>query len=161
MSALPAEDMSHLQAAEGWLFLGSYEDAFKALDDITPSFRTHADVLVLRCEIFMKVKKWDYALALAEGFLDLFPDDPRGVSYLARIHRERGRVQSAYDIITMKLSQFPMEWKLYYDAASYASILGKLDEADMLLSRAFELGDSQKLKLQALDDPDLDAVWTR
>jgi hypothetical protein len=34
-----------------------------------------------------------------------------------------------------------------------------LEQAKSWLEKAFELGDSKKLKLMALDDPDLQLLW--
>ncbi len=46
-----------------------------------------------------------------------------------------------------------------YNLACYACQLGDLKGARTLLERAFALGDASKMKLMALDDPDLESLW--
>ena len=44
-AALSKEDAKHVQAAEGWFELDNYWEASAALDQVTPTFRVHPDVL--------------------------------------------------------------------------------------------------------------------
>jgi hypothetical protein len=46
-----------------------------------------------------------------------------------------------------------------YNLACYESQLGRLEQAKNWLEKAFALGDARKLKLAALDDPDLQPLW--
>jgi hypothetical protein len=45
--------------------------------------------------------------------------------------------------------------------ACYASQLGDLKGAWEWLSKAFDLSGEEDLRRQALDDPDLEPLWTR
>jgi hypothetical protein len=56
--------------------------------------------------------------------------------------------------------KFPNEWQIHYNMACYACQLGEIEEARALLARAVELGDADKMKLMALDDPDLAPMFT-
>ena len=55
-----------------------FDEAFEEIDKITPLNRAHPKVLLVRWEIYRLTKKWDYALALAEGLTESAPSDPRG-----------------------------------------------------------------------------------
>lgn len=159
LKGLPEPDIKHLTAATGWLELGNWQEAFDELERITPQWRAHPDVLVKRCEVYSAAWKWDYALAIAEGLTECAPTDPRGWLWLCRIFHFTGRNQQAYDIATSKVADFRESWELHYDTACYASLLGKFKEAEDFLTRAFALGDAKKLKLMALNDPDLERLW--
>jgi hypothetical protein len=46
-----------------------------------------------------------------------------------------------------------------YNLACYECQLGRLELAKEWLEKAFKLGDAKKMKLAALDDPDLEPLW--
>jgi hypothetical protein len=46
-----------------------------------------------------------------------------------------------------------------YNLACYECKLGRLEQAKSWLEKAFELGDPKKIKLMALEDPDLEPLW--
>ncbi len=54
---------------------------------------------------------------------------------------------------------FPDDPIRRYNLACYECQLGRLEQAKNWLGKAFELGDGRKLKLMALDDPDLEPLW--
>ena len=85
MPRLTPPDSFHLEAAQGWLELGSLVEAQAELDQIAPEFRGHPEVLAVRWEICAKEKKWDLALAVAAALIRAAPDHP-----LARVHRSVG-----------------------------------------------------------------------
>ena len=51
MPEFTISDRRHLEAAEGWLGLGSWEEAKDELDNITPQLRGHPEVLGVRFQI--------------------------------------------------------------------------------------------------------------
>jgi len=55
--------------------------------------------------------------------------------------------------------QFPNEPTIPYNLACYTCQLGRRAEAEGWLARAFALGNSKEIKLQAMDDPDLAPLW--
>ena len=48
---------------------------------------------------------------------------------------------------------------LRYNLACHECRLGRLEQAKHWLQKAFEVGDPQRIKLMALDDPDLKPLW--
>lgn len=159
MATATSADIHHLRAAEGWLQLGNCEEALAELDNIAPLYRAHPDVLALRWEIYRRAKKWDYALAVAEGLAEAAPNDPRGWIKLCQTLYFTKKVQQAYDLATLKLRDFLSHWEFHYDIACYACLLGKRQEAEDFLKKAMELGDAKQVTLLARADKDLEALW--
>ena len=56
------------------------------------------------------------------------------------------------------LYRFRDESLIWYNLACYACVLGDKARARKMLDKAIELG-GDKVKLRALDDPDLLGVW--
>jgi TPR repeat protein len=54
---------------------------------------------------------------------------------------------------------FPKEAIIAYNLACYDCQLGDLDAAKAWLDKACTLGDVHKIKLMALQDPDLKLLW--
>ena len=48
-----------------------------------------------------------------------------------------------------------------YDAACYACLTGRLEQARQFLELAIAMGNAQEVKLRALDDPDLEPLWKK
>lgn len=46
-----------------------------------------------------------------------------------------------------------------YNLACYECQLGRLEQAKSWLEKAFGVGDPKKVKLMALEDPDLEPLW--
>jgi hypothetical protein len=57
------------------------------------------------------------------------------------------------------VDKFPKDATMRYNLACYESQLGRLTLAKPWLEKAFALGDARKMKLAALDDPDLQPLW--
>ena len=54
---------------------------------------------------------------------------------------------------------FPDDDMIQYNLACYCAQLGQLDAAQEHLAKSYELGDTQQIKLMALDDDDLKPLW--
>ncbi len=159
MKSLETSDLHHLQAAEGWLELGNHLEANEELEKITPQVRAHPMVLVVRWKIYAQARKWDVCVDLAEALVKLAPDDPFGWIHRSYALHELKRTQEAWDRLLPAVEKFPSEWTIPYNLACYACQLGNLPEAKRWLQKALQIEDASKLKLMALDDPDLEPLW--
>ena len=157
---LEPPDSFHLDAAKGWLGLGDIVSASNELDEITPQLRAHPDVLVVRCEIYTTAKKWDVVVTIAETLVKIAPAKSRGWVQRSFALHEMHRTQEAHDLLLPAVERFPKLWIIPYNLACYCSQLGKLEDAWNWLEKAFDLGDSKHVKLMALDDKDLEPLWT-
>lgn len=158
-------DQHHLKAADGWLELGDHLSAFEELEQIEPLHRAHPNVLKLRWRIYAKAKKWDSALAVADGLTTILPNDPAPFiwrSYSVRRTKDGG-VQRAYDLLKEVADRFPDFPLLPFNLACYACQSGDIDGARHWLKAAFEIGEkdgyASQLKELALDEKDLKPLW--
>lgn len=161
MTRLLPPDTLHLQAAQGWLELGNYVEANEELEKITPQLRAHPMVLAVRWEIYAVAKKWEAALDIAAAIIQLDPDDPLGWIHRSYALHELKRTKEARDNLLRVPENFPISATVRYNLACYECQLGRLEPAKNWLEKAFQLGDSKKMKLAALDDPDLEPLWNR
>ncbi len=150
----------HLQAAQGWLELGNHIEADAELDNITATLRSHPDVLELRWQIYARAKKWEACVDIASAITKLAPDRPVGWIHRSYALHELKRTQEALDNLIPVLAKFPREHLMRYNLACYTCQLGRLEDAKVWLELAFKIaGNPAKVKLMALDDPDLEPLW--
>ena len=159
MKPLEPPDLHHLQAAQGWLELGNLLEANEELAKITPQLRGHPTVLALQWSLYAEAKKWEACVDLAKALTNVAPDQAGGWVNLGNSLYYSGHTQEAYDCVKPLLDRFPKNSILRYNLACYACQLGDLQEAKSWLEMAFELNNSKKLKLAALNDPDLEPLW--
>lgn len=162
MQPLTPPDSFHLSAAIGWLELGNHIEANEELERITAGLRAHPDVLDVRWLIYERAKNWQACLDIANALVQLSPDDANG--YIKRsfaLRRiEGGGIKAAFEALFESWSKFPHESIIPYNLACYQCQLGNNKQARYWLERAFAIGDSTRLKLMALDDTDLEPLWT-
>jgi len=159
MSEFTISDRHHLDAAPGWLGLGSWEEANDELDNITPQLRGHPEVLGVRFQIYAKAEKWEYAVEVARSISELIPDNPFGHFHLAYSFHELKRTKEAYDVFICVVDKFPTEHLIRYNLACYACRLGNLKEAYRWMEKAIDLAGKEDVRQAALDDPDLEELW--
>jgi len=156
---LEPPDTFHLDAARGWIGLGDLVSASNELEEITPQLRAHPDVLLLRCEIYHRAKKWDGLLAVAGTLVKMIPKNPQAwIRRSFALHKLK-RTQEAFDLLQPAATLFPDQWLIPYNLACYTAQLSRLKDAHAWLEKAIALGDAKAIKLMALDDPDLKPLW--
>src|SRR5262245_539496 len=99
MKTFEQSDRLHLEAAKGWLVLGDLASATDELDQITATLRAHPDVLLVRCEIYCELKKWDAVLTTAETLVKIAPEQPQGWIHRSFALHEMKRTQEAFDLL--------------------------------------------------------------
>jgi tetratricopeptide (TPR) repeat protein len=158
---LSPQDKRHLGAAEGWFELGNHLEANEELEQITAENRAHPAVLEVRWQIYAKAKKWEAALDIASALTRLAPEHSSGWVHRSFCLHELKRTAEARDNLLLVVDKFPEDPILRYNMACYECQMGRLEQAKNWLEKAFELGDARKLKLMALDDPDLEPLWRK
>lgn len=153
---------SHLvNAALGWLGLGSADEAEAELKQISAANRTHPIVLDIRWAICAHRQNWDAALEIARAELAAAPEEASGWLHHAYALR---RVSSdglarAWDALLPAAEKFPEETVIPYNLSCYACQLNQLDAARQWLNRAAATGTKEKIKKMALLDEDLKPLW--
>jgi len=156
---LDTPDSHYLNAAQGWLQLGDWNEANEELERIQPRLRSHPEVLKVRWAIYRRAEKLDSCLPIATAIRTLAPDDPDGWVLHAQSLYHVKRYAEAAEVITPALERFPDDFNLHYDAACYACLLGDLAKAKTLLEKAFSINGSAEHKMHALHDPDFERLW--
>jgi predicted Zn-dependent protease len=159
MKSLELQDQRHLEAAQGWFELGNCVEASRELDEITAQMRGHPSVLEVRWQIYAAAKKWEYAAEIAKAISEFAPDNPFGFIHHAYSLHELKRPREAWNVLLPVVDEFPKEYVIRYNLACYACQLGNLREARHWLKRAIDLAGTNKVKLMALNDPDLEPLW--
>ena len=152
-------DKRHLEAAEGWLGLGSHLEANEELERITPQMRAHPDALRLRWDVYAKAKKWEMAAEIARAISELVPGVAFGWVHMAYALHAMKRTKEAWDVLLAVVGKFPDEWLMCYNLACYACQLGDPKQAFGWLDKAIGRAGKEEIRAMALDDPDLEPLW--
>jgi tetratricopeptide (TPR) repeat protein len=91
----------------------------------------------------------------------LDPEDPLGWVHRSYALHELKQTAEARDNLLRVVEKFPDNATMRYNLACYECRLGQLGQARRWLEKSFEIGDPRKLKLVALDDPDLEPLWKK
>jgi len=162
MKPLEPPDSHHLSAAAGWLGLGNTAEAGIELEKIAPSFQSHPGVLAVRLDLHAAAGNWEAAAEVAGTLTRLEPDEPGAWISLAYATRRKkgGGIADARTILIQAGQMFPTEKIIAYNLACYDCQLGDLNGARLWLEKACRLGDPRKVKQMALQDPDLEPLWS-
>lgn len=152
-------DLQHLKAAQGWIQLAVWDAANEELESITPQLRAHPDVLKVRFGVYLAARHFELAIAAADALVKILPEDPEGWIHRSYALHEMERTAEAQEQLRPAAEKFPQDWLVQYNLACYACQLGELDEAHAFLERAIALGEAEKVKLMALDDPALSPLF--
>jgi len=161
ISLLQPPDSFHLQAAQGWFELGNLVEAAKELEQITPELHGHPDVLVVRVRLAEAAGQWEHVAEVARKIAEALPDNHFGWFMLAYALHELKRTKEAREILVSVAAKFPEEFLMRYNLACYECQLGRLEQARDWLEKAFALGDPMKMTLAALEDRDLEPLWSK
>lgn len=158
---LEAPDLHLVQAAQGWMGLGSLDDALAELRGISPENERHPAVLELLWIIHIQREHWDAALVAARNLLAEAPDNAN--SWLHHAYALRrvadGGLAKARAALEPALEKFPKEPVISYNLSCYACQMKDLDVAREWFQRALKVGRKKEIKNMALADPDLEPLW--
>jgi len=152
-------DNRHLEAAQGWLGLGNWQEANKELELISAAMRVNPDVLLVRYEVYAAAKKWEMAAEIAQAICKMAPDYAFGFIHLAYALHEMKRTREAWNVLLPVVDKFPHEQMIQYNLACYACQLGNLKDAFKWLGKAIDLAGGKEVKIMALQDPDSEPLW--
>ena len=160
-SQLQHPDTIYLEAAAGWIELEDYDSANEELENIRADWREHPDILDLRCLIYAHYKQWDACLDIASAIVKLVPDRVWGWVHKAYAQRRAtgGSIDKAKPVLEEAAKLFPDHDMIQYNLACYNAQLGHLDAAQEHLDKSCKLGNSQQIKLMAINDEDLRPLW--
>jgi len=151
----------YLLHAVGWIELGNLVEAKTELAQIGPAFQMHPDVLEVRWLICAEEKKWDEGLQVARALLHSAPDRASGWLHQAYAMRRatNGGLRQAWEVLLPAFERFPRVELIAYNLSCYACQMGELEAARVWLKRALGLGNKDRVRQRALEDPDMEPLW--
>ncbi|HNQ89080.1 MAG TPA: tetratricopeptide repeat protein [Verrucomicrobiota bacterium] len=161
MKGLEPPDSHHVKAAQGWLTLGDAAEALGELSKVSAECAEHSEVLRVRWDVLHQLKRGEEALHVAQRLAVSAPEEAETWVRLANSYYYLKRMEDAYGCAKESLVRFPLSSALHYDLACYACYLGRLDEAQELLRRSFQLDGAGRLQAWARRDPDLEPLRQR
>jgi tetratricopeptide (TPR) repeat protein len=159
IGTVPPPDVFCVNAAMGWLELGNPKEALSELQQISPMYASHPDVLEVKWHIWARMDRWDCSLPIAKTICEVAPDRPQGWLHQAVSLYRLKKTEEAWNLLLPMADKFPQSWVIPYDLACYACQLGKLEEGRAWLRKAFRLGEAEEVRSAALSDPDLEQLW--
>jgi len=162
MHKLEPPDTHYFAAAVGWLELGCPAEARAELAQINPAQQEHPDVLEVRWSVLATQKRWDEALLVAQALVRQAPKRSSGWLHQAYALRRvpEGSLQQAWQALLPAFDKFPKEPTIPYNLSCYACQLKQLDVARDWLKLAVAVGGKEKIKRMALEDSDLEPLWS-
>ena len=155
---LKPPDTHHLNAAEGWLGLGSTDEAEQELAKLSLGVLSHPEVLRVKYHFYERTLQWERAAETARLLSQIVPEEPFAWVHTAYALHELKRTREAYDVLLPVLDRFPDEYVMRYNLACYSCQLGRLDEARAWLKKAMKLAGAVVIKEMAATDPDLEPL---
>ncbi len=147
-----------LEYATAYIELGLLAEASDELEAIEGEARLSAAVMAVRNDLYLAAKSWDLLIAVARELTRQRPKIAAGWINWAFALRELDRIAEAKAVL---ISAEPIHGKksaiLHYNLGCYECLLGDIDQARARIALASRM--DLKLKAEALDDPDLDAMW--
>jgi tetratricopeptide (TPR) repeat protein len=135
-----------LLAAEGYIDLGMFGEAQAELRELDPSCFALEETLVLQLSVYAGLHQWENAHELATEL---------AASAACRVQS----VEAAKGILLRALVTHPDNANIHYNLSCYETRLSHFYKARRHLARAIQL--DPRFKLVAMDDTDLEPLWTK
>ncbi|MSU37211.1 MAG: tetratricopeptide repeat protein [Pedosphaera sp.] len=164
MSELFSENPSLMhvfRAAHGWYELGLPEDAATELSTLPLAALELPEVLKLRFHVARARKSLEEALSVAESLIRAEGDELWGWLYRSQALHWLGQTVASYDLLLPKREAWPKAFEIPYDLACYCAQFNRIEEARNWYFAAIALSKNpMALKSMALNDPDLESLWS-
>lgn len=142
---------------EGYLELGMADFAEDELNALPPAIAAQPLILDARLSLLMQTRRWTEAVETGLQGCAAAPLSPAFFIHTAFCLHELGRTGEAFRLLTAGPRALEKEPLYHYNIACYLTVLGRPQEAQPNLSRAFRLDPS--LKKFAQSDRDLEPLW--
>jgi hypothetical protein len=159
---LEPPDTHYLLHAIGWIELGNLAEAKAEVAQVRTAFQMHPDVLEVRWQICAEEKHWDEGLRAARALIHAAPERATGWLHQAYALRRvpNGGLQVAWEALLPAFEKFPRTEIIAYNLSCYACQMKQMDAARLWLKRALSIGNKERVKQRALEDSDLEPLWS-
>ena len=155
---LEGSDQLHLIAAHGYIELGMFLEANAELEMIDPACRHAPQVLDSRVVIYQSLRKWELMAIIAKKLVEWNPSEAGYFLHLAYATRRAASLHVAHAILIQAAELHPGDGLVQFNLACYELQMANLGQAKEHLKRAVSI--DPKFGLMALEDPDLEPLWT-
>jgi tetratricopeptide (TPR) repeat protein len=146
-----------LNAADGYLFFGMFNEALEELKGIVVSEQGDAGVLLARIRLLLHKKQWRSAEQLSQHGADLHPDEGEFTVQRAFALHQMRKGDKAAEVLMSAPDWIRRTGILHYNLACYEARLGDLSIARKCIDAAIQINEG--IKKSARLDPDLQALW--
>jgi Flp pilus assembly protein TadD len=122
-------------------------------EELPPVF--HPNILLVHWEVQARARQWEAASSTAQALISALPEEPIGWIYHSFALTQLGCVREAFQNLLTAARRFPSDWRIAFNLASYAGLLGDRAGAYNWLDRAIELGDPETVEALVLETPAL------
>jgi tetratricopeptide (TPR) repeat protein len=158
-AAVNPPDRQYLRAACGYLELEMYSEAAGELDKIDPVCLAVPEILSVRLWVYAGLQDWGMMQVVAKRLRNCDAKNAQWAISLAYATRRAESIEAAKSVLLEARKLHPQEPTIAYNLACYECQLGNLFDAKQHLARATKA--DVKFKALALDDPDLEPLWSQ
>lgn len=152
LAVIPHSERTRIiNACQGYFYLGLYKEALNELDKIEAPEDIGIDILVLRIDILIHLKKWNQVEKMTKEYILLYPNVVDFAIQRTFVLKKLNRGNHAATIGTLISSEVIQSGLLNYRIACYEASFGNWDAAKKLLEDAIRI--NKKIKKLASIDP--------
>ena len=152
-----AETLRALNAADGYLFFGMFDEALQEIESIDPDEREEAAVMLARIRLLLHKKQWSTAEELSQLGAGLHPEEGEFTVQRAFALHQMSDGEKAMEVLLSAPDWIRRTGILHYNLACYEARLGDITTARQCIKAAIQL--NAAMKKNARVDPDLQALW--
>lgn len=150
-----------LLAADGFLDLGMFAEAWAELDRIAAGEQERAEVLIARVRLTERLKLWPEQLRAAWRLQEMFPDNAQWLLFMVQACDELGDLEHSRIVVEEAARRFPQKTGVLYQRARLAGRLGHVAEARERLRAVLAMPhlDADTIRGWAAKDPAFADLW--
>jgi Flp pilus assembly protein TadD len=151
------ETQRALHAADGYLYLGLFDEALQEIESIAAAAQKEAAVLLARIRLLLHKRDWRAAETLSRRGTELHPSEGEFTVQRAFALHQMRRGGAAAELFKSAPEWIRRTGILHYNLACYEARLGDLRIARQCIDAAIQINEG--IKKSARLDPDLQALW--
>ena len=149
---------TRLSRSNGYRLLGMFDESILILEDIPfGDDRWHQLVVEARYNTYRDAKEWTLAMTMAKLKHESKPNSLEWLLNYADGHHQMGDTEKAITCLKDAEDRFCEEAEYFFRLGKYHAIIGNVEKAKNLVTRAIKI--DAKYKLEFVEDTAFDGVW--